>query len=445
MDNNSSKIRAIYYSLTRLEKVILDSLDFKEVVQNVCDSMLYELDYLKMGYRIVVLSLINDDKKKLRRISISQTIEARKAVSGLPLPFETVEIPMTSSDNICIKTMLTGKPLITHEWSDILSPPLSKDEANALQHKVGIKTSMVYPLMIRGTPIGMMIFSMIKSENDISEEEKELILRFVDIVALAVQNAKLYTTLEKTSIQLKRANARLTELDKLKDEFVYVASHELRTPMTAIKSYLWLALHKDQEKLGDELKRDLGRAYISTERLIKLVQDMLIISRIEGKRLLLNKEKFDLYELIKQIYEELKIKATEKKIDFVLVPNKEPMIVFADKIRISEVVQNLIGNALKFTPEGGDIILSVYLKNGIIETSISDTGPGITKENLPFLFQKFGRLEQSYSKVAENGGTGLGLYISKQIIEMLGGKIWVESEEGKGSTFSFTVPLAKTT
>lgn len=248
-------------------------------------------------------------------------------------------------------------------------------------------------------------------------------------------------SLEDYTSQLQKANAQLKEADELKDEFVYVASHELRTPMTAIKNYLWLALNRYGKDLDPKMKQSLVRAYISTERLIVLVQDMLTVSRIEGKRLVLNFEEIDLMELYQQIYDEINVTAQKEEIVMTLVPADKKYIVYGDRTRIGEVIQNLLSNAIKFTPKGGHVTISVRQSGSMIATDISDTGFGIPREDLPRLFKKFGRLGHSYKKVAESAGTGLGLFISKQIIEAHHGSISVESEVDKGSTFTFTLPL----
>lgn len=246
--------------------------------------------------------------------------------------------------------------------------------------------------------------------------------------------------LERATRELQKANIRLRELSSLKDEFVSIASHELRTPMTTIKGYLWLVLNQNKKDLNEKAKRNLGRAYESTERMIRLVKDMLTVSRIEGRRLDLNLAKTDLYQLAHQVFEDSKIKAGEKKIRFVLEPPDQKLIVKADQDRIREVLENIAGNALKFTPPGGEVKISFKRSGGQIETNISDTGPGIPKESMSGLFQKFGRLEKSYAKLAETPGTGLGLYIAKQLVNLHKGKIWVKSKLGQGSTFTFSLP-----
>lgn len=256
-----------------------------------------------------------------------------------------------------------------------------------------------------------------------------------------ISERELRINAQKLSSDLEKANTRLKELDKLKDEFVSIASHELRTPMTAIKSYLWLAINKPGQALTEQLKKYLTIAYNSTERLIHLVQNMLTISRIEGKRLELNITKVNLTSLIKELYDELKIQAQQKQIDFTFNSIPYDVIINADQERLSEVIQNIIGNALKFTPEKGKVTIFIRDKIDTVEVSVSDTGPGISKENQLRLFQKFGQVEKTpFVKSSQVSGTGLGLYIAKHILALHHGKIWVESKPNQGSTFIFSLP-----
>ena len=280
---------------------------------------------------------------------------------------------------------------------------------------------------------------MTKNENEVSKEEKDLIQGFTDVVGLAVQNAQLYTKLEHTTEKLNRANVKLKQLDELKDEFVSLASHELRTPMTAIKSYLWMVLNKSQN-LDPQMRSYLDIASQETEHLIKLVQNMLTISRIESQRLELTLQNLDLFEIVKLVYNTLKIKADEKHLTFTLLPYPEKVIVNADKEKLSEVFENIIGNALKYTPDNGNISIHFTTEKNKAGVHVTDSGPGISEKDLKKLFQKFGRLEEA--KQSRTSGTGLGLYISKQIVELHKGSIKIESEVGKGTTFSVYLPLA---
>ncbi|OGK40943.1 hypothetical protein A3A46_04015 [Candidatus Roizmanbacteria bacterium RIFCSPLOWO2_01_FULL_37_13] len=426
-------------ALWRLEKIILNTLDFKQVVQKIVDSLLTELNYLELGYRIVVLVLYDEKNNVLKRISISQTDEAKKALIATPIPFPKIDIPLSALDNLCVKVFMFKKPASTSFWPDILTPPFTKEQAVEMQKIVGIKTSLAYPVLSKNKSLGILIFSMTKNENEVSKEEKDLIQGFTDVVGLAVQNAQLYTKLEHTTEKLNRANVKLKQLDELKDEFVSLASHELRTPMTAIKSYLWMVLNKSQN-LDPQMRSYLDIASQETEHLIKLVQNMLTISRIESQRLELTLQNLDLFEIVKLVYNTLKIKADEKHLTFTLLPYPEKVIVNADKEKLSEVFENIIGNALKYTPDNGNISIHFTTEKNKAGVHVTDSGPGISEKDLKKLFQKFGRLEEA--KQSRTSGTGLGLYISKQIVELHKGSIKIESEVGKGTTFSVYLPLA---
>ena len=435
-----------YKSLLQLQKIILDSLDFDEVVNNVVNALLFDIGFLKSGYKIIVLTLFDEEKQCLKRVALSQTQEAQKALEASAVPFSDIEIPLSAHNNLLVKAFTTNTFQITQSWPDIFTPALTIDEANANQLASGIKTSMIYPVFVKEKPIGVLIFSMVKEPKEVTDEEKELIRGFTDVVGLAVQNSTIYTKLQATSKKLKHANLRLKELDVLKNEFVSVASHELRTPMTAIKSYLWLALNQSATPLDSDTHESIQIAYNSTERLIHLVQNMLTISRIEGNRFEIHKADMNLTEVLTDAMRELQISADEKKITLSFQNPYGDVIVNGDKEKLREVAQNIIGNALKFTPDEGSITITYErVEPGhIIATHIHDTGPGIPKEDLPKLFHKFSRLEHSYQKI-RGTGTGLGLYIAKQILTMHNGEITVESVVGQGSTFTFSLPEALTT
>ena len=428
-------------ALWRLQKFIFDNLDFEDVVQRTVDSMLSELGYMKLGYRIVVLALIDKNKKNLKRIAISQTLEAQQALRATPIPFQEIKIPLSAKDNLCIKVLKSKKYAITDTWPDILTPPFSTEQAKGIQELIGIKESFVCPVTAKNKVLGIMIFSLIKPASQISAEEKDLILTFTEIVGLAVQNSRLYSDLSETKNHLVKANKKLKELDDLKDEFVSIASHELRTPMTAVKSYLWMALNQPEQPLKPTLKKYLDICYASTERLIHLVNDMLTVSRIERNKVEIKSEAMDVFEVLNAVYTELKVTADQNKIIFTLSRSDEkPFTINGDKEKLREVFQNIVGNALKFSSTGGSIKITINRKENMIAAAVADTGPGIPKDSMNMLFQKFGKIEYSYAKHSNQPGTGLGLYISKQIVTLHHGDIQVESEVNVGTTFTVLLP-----
>lgn len=420
-----------------LYKIILDAVDINTVVQNVSDIIPRELDFATG-----VVAIVDEKKGTIRRIAASKTKEAEEAIKAIKIPFNQIEISISDPNNLMAKAVREQKSFITTDTYDVLGPVLNRQETKKIQEIMQTKTTVVYPIISKNRTIGVFLASTKKPQDQLTKYELEIIRTFVEGAGIALEHALIFEKMKSLTEKLESANKRLKEIDELKDEFVSIASHELRTPMTTIKSYLWLVLDR-AKNLDEKTRKDLQRAYDSTERTIVLVKDMLTVSRIEGRRLEINLNVFDLRELVKQVYEELKIKANEKQIKFIFDQISETLKIKADIDKIREVLQNLISNALKFTPEKGTVKISFRKTRGTIETSISDTGMGISKNDLPKLFQKFSRLGGSLSKMAETPGTGLGLYIAKQIVSLHGGKILVKSKEREGSTFTFSLPEVK--
>lgn len=312
--------------------------------------------------------------------------------------------------------------------------------------------NIVLPLIVKKDLIGIVLFGEKASGEIYSVEDIDLLKILTPEIAIAIRNSLSFDEIKRFNITLKeevdnaterlrKVNRRLRQLDKLKDDFVSIASHELRTPMTAIKSYIWMALNKPPEPLHPELKNYLDISYKSTERLIHLVNDMLTVSRIERQKIELHVEKFNLYEILKAVYDELKITADEKHIHFTFSSPVSDLEIEGDKERLREIFQNLVGNALKFTPADGSITMTLLQVGDTYHASVADTGPGIPKDEMSKLFTKFGRIDYSYTNHANTPGTGLGLYISKQIASLHHGDIAVQSEVNKGTTFTVTLPI----
>lgn len=422
----------------RIYKLVLENLNFETVVQRVADAIPEELQF---GTGVV--SILDEEKGVIRRIAASQTKEAQDAIKALKVPFKNIEISVSDPNNLMAKAIRENKFFVTTDVYDVLGPVLNRAEAQEIQKIMGTSTTLIYPISSGNAPIGVFIASTKKKHEELTLQEYSIINDFVNIVGIALQNSKLYSSLQKTSEKLAIANQRLKKFDQLKDDFVSLASHELRTPMTAIRSYAWMALYRPDMKLSEKMEKYLTRILMSTERLINLVNDMLNISRIESGRIDIIPEAVDLISLCKDIADEVYYsKGVSKKVEIVILEKPTPK-VFADPDKLRQVFLNLVGNALKFTPNGGSITFSFFSDGKVVETSIKDTGVGISKEDLSKLFQKFGRLDSSYVAAATSGGTGLGLYISKKLVELMHGRIWASSEGlGKGTIFTVSLPVA---
>jgi signal transduction histidine kinase len=252
--------------------------------------------------------------------------------------------------------------------------------------------------------------------------------------------------------RLQKREERFAELDRLKSEFVSTVSHELRTPLTTIKALTRLLMREGL----DETKR---RAYVETisvecDRQIDLVLNLLDLSRIEGGVLRVTHERVDVHEVISSVVKSETRSAEKRRHDLRFDPNLEVPPVCADPKELRRVLSNIVENAIKYTPDGGSIKLSALPEDGHVAITVTDNGRGIPPEDMPILFDKFhrgrparhsaaivdGSTNAEFLQDADVSGVGLGLYLAKNVIERMGGRITVQTEVGQGSTFTLHLP-----
>lgn len=294
-----------------------------------------------------------------------------------------------------------------------------------------INTAVALPLVVKGEKIGVLGLAKEKKEQAFVRSDLELLSVLASQAAIAIHNARLFTRLRSAYEQLK-------ELDRMKSDFISTVSHELRSPLHSISGYVQLLL--DGKAQDPATQREcLEIIYRQTQHLTNLINDLLDTSRMESASLALQKEPMQLYTAVQEVISELQPLADQAKIT--LSNNLTPGLpaVLGDKERLRRVIRNLVHNAVKFTPKGGHVTISATVETGRIVISVEDNGIGIPAEALPHLFERFYQVDSSSTRRV--GGTGLGLYICKQIVAAHGGEIWVKSEVGKGSTFSFSLPL----
>ena len=273
---------------------------------------------------------------------------------------------------------------------------------------------------------------------------EEIILRLKKVL----EEKQRFVRLKDYADQLELANQELRRIDTIKSEFVSVASHELRTPLTAIKNAIQLILQRKTGEINEKQEKFLFMAERNINRLTNILNDLLNLSRIESGKIELQLKNVELKSLIEFTVSSLRPQADVKSIQIeVEGPEKLPT-VYADWEKVEQILINLIGNAIKFTPDGGRILITSKLipkdrDGGYVDKVaifVKDTGVGIPPEHLESIFEKFHQVENSLHRSVS--GTGLGLSITKGLVETHQGKIWVESEVGKGSTFAFTLPVS---
>jgi signal transduction histidine kinase len=366
----------------------------------------------------------------------------------------------------------------------ILCPATPRDDpAEALVvSEEGIQALVLIPVRVRGRCLGVLAVGR-RRRDWFSPETQEVLERLADEAAVALANALAYREIEAltqsleakvvqrtlqlsdANAALEAANAKLQELDRLKSEFVSNVSHELRTPLTAIRMSVDNLMDGIAGEIGEFLHNYLERIRNNTDRLARLIADLLDLSRIEAGRIEIRPEAVRVSDLVRDVLDALKPVAAEKRLELVAATPDHALHVLADRDRTHQILTNLVGNALKFTPAGGSVRVAarrvepstgqdvdpsepidrvtsrqVGPPTGWAEIIVEDTGEGIPPDQLRPIFEKFHQVRRDGKSKAP--GTGLGLAISKSLVELQGGRIWAESEVGRGSRFAFTLPAA---
>ncbi|CAJ35938.1 GAF domain-containing sensor histidine kinase [Methanocella arvoryzae] len=299
-------------------------------------------------------------------------------------------------------------------------------------------TGLILPLAARGKVIGVMWLYNTKKPRRYSADDISRANALSNQVATAVDNAMLFDELSQAKSELEISYERLKSLDRMKMEFFTLISHELRTPLTTIKGYAELLKDGTLGPVNDEQRDRLSRIDASVDRLTGIVESLSDLSGVASRQYAGEKIPVSLNELIEEVVRGIDFLADLKKLKITLdVPLTLPMIS-ADRSRIQQVLLNVLNNAIKYTPDGGQISISVRDECDHLLIAVRDTGIGIPKEDIENIFSGF--YHSGYKLSYEYKGAGLGLAISRKIVESHGGKIWADSEPGKGSTFFISLP-----
>lgn len=424
-------------ALLESSNITTGTLDSKKIAQDIVDSIPINLDHL--GYKGGILILYNKEKRFTYTYAITESRIVKKAKKLLNKPFEKHLEYIDKADNFVIQTVKTGEIHTGSKLEEFIAPTVNKNICKLIQKAVGAKSFISIPLFSRGTVVGVMVFVGTKPAQEIIQRDKNILFMFSSHIGSAIENAQLYEQTEKQiktlsvlNENLKMANIKLKELLELKNEFLHITSHQLRTPLTVIRGMISMWYEGDFENLPEkEKKKMIKRILASVERLNNITNDMLDALELEGGFLKFQFKAVSIENIIRETINTLQPNFDKKGIYIKLSAEPDVPNVEVEPNYIRQVFMNIIDNACTYTKKGG-VDLGIKKDGKYVKIVIKDTGIGINKTDRKKLFEKFSRGKNAISQ--NPSGSGLGLFIAKKIIRAHNGKIEIESEGiGKGT------------
>ena len=423
--------------LGKLYEISIQTLTPKELAEKITKVIQTDFDFERVG-----ILLYRPETDSIESLAFSESERFHAARSIANEFFEQLKIPNVSQNKFLGPVLKEKRMNYTESVHDVWEHGLTSEQIEKIQAEGHARSLIAYPLVMQDVVVGFFVLTLNRIYEDLGEYEKESIHSFTNVISVALDKARLYQELTDTNQKLAEANDRLKQLDQLKSEFLSVASHQLRAPITAIKGYLANILEDSYGVVPEYLKEPLGVAQESARVMTSSIEDYLNVSRIEQGRMKYDFGQVDVTKLARVATEELKPLADKKGLELTFADAPE-LTIDADFGKVKQIFTNLIDNAIKYT-ETGSIRVSIEKDDAkkVVRFITSDTGIGISAEEINTLFEKFTRARDA-NKV-NTTGTGLGLYVAKNLVEGHNGTIHIESDgPGKGSRFIVELPLTQ--
>lgn len=424
--------------LRAIDSMVLEShATLKMVCTHIAEAITQSTDYPFAG--LLTRSKHNEFEMALNGSSAGAANDANLGPTlGLSKPIH-VKLTHTWFDGFGDSKLVDINNLTKENLANFMN--CSKNDVEHLRKNLNLKSLYILKLFARRQIVGILVIGFSLPGADISKSETDLIDRLSEGIGVALDNKLLFEENQRVLKQLKESNFKLLALDEAKDDFISMASHQLRTPLTSVKGYVSMVLEGDAGKVNPQQKQLLTQAFFSSQRMVYLIADLLNVSRLRTGKFIVDKSPVNLADVVEQEVDQLIETAESRNLKLTYKKPKHFSEIMLDDTKIRQVVMNFMDNAIYYTPTGGRINIDLKETPATIELRVEDNGIGVPRSEKHHLFTKFYRAGNARN--ARPDGTGLGLFMAKKVVIAQGGALIFESQEGKGSTFGFIFSKAK--
>lgn len=415
--------------LRKIDNLVLDS---SQSLQAVCSQIAQSItDMSQYPFVGIFTRLQHVEDELLLNGWGMQTSFAKKPLEFPKLPRLKLDDPWFTS--LEQHKLISIAEVPHHVMEQFIS--LTPSEYHWFKHNLPLQSLYVVKLLARNRLAGLLVVGFLQSVTDVQENQTQLLDRLSESVGVALDNKLLFEENQHMVHQLRESNTKLKALDETKDDFISMASHQLRTPLTSIKGYLSMVLEGDTGKISPVQEKMLGQAFFSSQRMVYLIADLLNVSRLKTGKFVIEAAPVNLADVVEQEMLQLTETAASRNLTMTYHKPKNFPTLMLDETKTRQVIMNFADNAIYYTPADGHIDVKLIETPTSVEFRVVDNGIGVPKAEQPHLFSKFYRAGNA--RQARPDGTGLGLFMAKKVIIGQGGALIFESKEGKGSTFGF--------
>lgn len=444
MPQNSDEYQSITKELYTKNVDLVNANKVLELIQALYEIMITSYSIESISYRFIntiadklgfsdgLVVVPSSDGKSLEISGLTQSELNKTIMEVAGVATVNFRFDIKDQQNLLTNVYSTGKQRNTKKIYEVWTPYMKYGDVAGMDNQL----ILVYPIVYGQDILGS--FALISANRaGLTDFEQRALDRIVTVFGIAMDRVKINERLEQAH---ERELAKAREIINLKDEFVFIATHDLRTPVTAIKGYSDL-LKPEMEKMSSDIQEDFDAIYQSAERLDQLVEDLLEVARSESGTIYIETKPILVKEVIDRAVSEVSTIAKKKKVNITVNLYDDNCQILGDKEKLNEIFENLLSNAVKYNKEGGSVTLTSSLDvGGNVKFEVSDTGIGVPENLQEKMFSKFFRARQPGTEGIP--GTGLGLFVVRMLVEKMKGTIKFESREGEGTKFIFYLPVA---